>query len=269
MFAMAEEMKSQRGPHEEALFQSVRNYYSTPQSLSHYGDAAKHGGLHPPERAMVARFMTAPARVLDVGCGAGREAFELVRMGFAVTALDIAAKLLTEAKRIARELGLTVDFRLSDGKSLDFPQESFDYVLLITQMIHHVPFRANRVRLLGEAGRVVKRTGSVLLTYHDWTIEKDHEPWGWRNGRPLREPDSSLFPDPPRATEPGDYFTNDCQGTPTEVLGFCHRFTGPEMEEEVLAAGLEIVQRASFATIAGGEPDDFWKPTQVLLLRPT
>jgi hypothetical protein len=56
---------------------------------------------------------------------------------------------------------------------------------------------------------------------------------------------------------------------PTDVLGFCHRFTGPEMEEEVLAAGLEIVQRADFATIAGGEPDEFWKPTQVLLLKPT
>lgn len=261
-------MNSQRGSHEEALFQSVRDYYGTPQSLGHYGEAAKHAGLHPPERAMVARFMTAPASVLDVGCGAGREAVELVRMGFDVTGLDIVPKLLAEARRIARELGLTVDFRLSDGRSLDFPQESFDYVLLITQMIHHVPYRANRVRLLREAARVVKRSGSVLLTYHDWAVEKDHEPWGWKNGRPLREPDAELLPDPPVALEPGDYFTNDCQGVSTKILGFCHRFTAPEIEEEVLAAGLEIVDRADFATIAGGEPDNFWKPTQVLVLRP-
>jgi len=251
----------------EALFQTVRGYYDTPQSVGHYGDAARRAGLHPPERAMVARFMRTPASVLDVGCGAGREAFELARMGFAVTGVDIAPKLLAEARRIARELGLTVDLRSSDGRSLDFPGDSFDYVLLITQMIHHVPLRANRVHLLREAGRGVKAAGAILLTYHDWEIERNHEPWGWRDGRPIRQPDADQFPHLPGASEPGDYFTNDCQGVPTSVLGFAHHLMKSEMEEEVLAAGLAIAERADFATIAGGEPDEFWRPTQALLLK--
>ena len=39
------------------------------------------------------------------------------------------------------------------------------------------------------------------------------------------------------------------------------------MEAEVLEAELEIVERADLHTIEGGEPDEFWKPTRVLVLK--
>lgn len=43
--------------------------------------------------------MHSPATVLDVGCGAGREANELAKTGFSVTGADIAEALAEEAKR--------------------------------------------------------------------------------------------------------------------------------------------------------------------------
>ena len=251
----------------EALFRTVRDYYGSTQSLAHYSDSARNGGLYPPERAMVERFMAAPATVLDVGCGAGREAFDLTRMGFSVTGVDITPSLVNKAKGTAADLGLNVQFCLGNGRSLDFPDESFDYVLLITQMIHHVPHKTNRQRLLGEARRVLKAEGTILLTYHDWDIEKDHLPWGWKNGKHCGAPPPEELPETLKPLESGDSFTRDCQGTLTDTFGFVHHFTRREMEEEVVKARLKIEDRAAFETVAGGEPDEFWNPTQILVLK--
>jgi len=250
---------------EEELFQSVRDYYSTPESLEFYCDRARNLGLYPPERAMVERFMSPPATVLDVGCGAGREAFELTRMGYSVVGVDVAPALLEQARAIAAELGTDIDFRLGDGKSLDFPDGSFDYVLLITQMIHHVPMHANRVGLLREAGRVLKSEGRILLTYNDHDIAKNHEPWGagWRSDAEEADELAAAY----NILEAGDCFTKDCQGKPSEVFGYGHQLPRKEMEAEVQEAGLSIVERADFHTIEGGEPDEFWKPTRVLVLK--
>lgn len=260
-------MSPDRSEQERVLFQSVQDYYSTEESLTYYSDRTRNVGLFPPERAMVKRFITPPATVLDVGCGAGREALELTRMGFRVIGVDVALRMLEEARRIASERSLDIEFVQGDGTSLDFPNGSFEYVLLIAQMIHHVPLKANRQRLLREAGRVVEAEGTILLTYHDWGIEKNHSPWGWCNGQHVNAPRPEELPGTLKAIESGDHFSRDCQGTLTGTFGFAHNFTREEMEEEVLAAGLQIMERADFETIAGGEPDLFWKPTQILVLK--
>ena len=105
------------------------------------------------------------------------------------------------------------------------------------------------------------------MSYHDWDVEKNHRPWGWHDGRHVYAPRPEELPEILKASEPGDYFTRDCQGTLTDTFGFAHHFTREEMEAEVLAAGLQIIERADFETIEGGEPDLFWKPTQILVLK--
>jgi ubiquinone/menaquinone biosynthesis C-methylase UbiE len=257
-------MRSDESDQEQRLFQSVREYYSTPQAVEIYTRYAREFDFSGPERAMVAKFMSAPATVLDIGCGAGSEAFALTRMGYAVTGLDIVAALLEQGRALALQLGLSVSFVQGDGKNLDFPESSFDYVLLITQMIHHVPLRTNRVHLLREALRVVKSSGKVLLTYHDWDILKTHEPWGCGD---YKESTQVEWAQSLTVLEPGDGFGSNCQGVPTGVYGYGHNSTQAEMESEVLEAGLEVVDRADFRTIAGGEPDEFWRPTRVLVMQ--
>ena len=257
-------MSPDRSEQEKVLFQSVQDYYSTEESLTYYSDRTRNVGLFPHERAMVKRFMTPPATVLDVGCGAGREAVELTRMGFRVAGVDITPRLLGEARRIVAERSLDIEFVQGDGTSLDFPNESFDYVLLITQMIHHVPLKANRLRLLREAGRVAKAEGIILLTYHDWDLQKNQRGRGWHNGRHVNDPRPEEIPAHLKAIEPGDHFTRDCQGMLTGTFGFGHHFTREEMEEEVLASGLQIIECGDFETM-GGEPH--YKYTQVLVLK--
>lgn len=246
---------------EQELFQSVRDYYSTEVAIREYAERAGERRLEAPEQAMVERFMTPPARVLDVGCGAGREAFALADMGYQVTGIDITPALIEQARALAWDLELPVDFPVCDGKSLAFPDDSFDYVLLITQMIHYVPLKANRAHLLREAGRVCKPQARILLTYHDWDIVKTHRLWG--DGK--KEEGSDQVAERFASLEPGDVFRSECQGQLSEVFGYGHNFTRDEMESEVLEAGLTIIERADFYSITG-EPLEFWKPTQVLVL---
>ena len=246
------------------MFQSVREYYSTPEAVEAYTGYARGLEYSGPERAMVERFMSPPATVLDIGCGAGTEAFALTRMGYTVTGVDIAPALLEQARKLAAEFGLSVEFVQGDGKNLGFQDSWFDYVLLISQMIHHVPRRANRVHLLREAGRVAKPTGKILLTYHDWDIQKTHELWGRGD---YKEPAQVDWAKSLTILEPGDAFDSNCQGMPTDVHGYEHHCTQAEMESEVLEAGLRIIDRADFRTIAGGAPDEFWKPTRVLVMK--
>jgi len=250
---------------EQELFRSVVDYYSKPESLEFYCDRVRSLGLYPPECAMVERFMSPPATVLDVGCGAGREALALTRMGYTVTGVDVTSALVEQARILASEHEMEIEFRLGDGKSLDFADASYDYILLITQMIHHVPLHANRVGLLREAGRVVKPEGRILLTYNDHNIAKDHEPWGagWRSDADKADELAARY----SILETGDSFTRDCQGKPSGAFGYGHQLPREEMEAEVLEAGLEIVERADFHTVEGGEPDEFWKPTRILVLK--
>ena len=246
---------------EQELFQSVRDYYSTEVAVESYTERARNGGLEPPEKAMVERFMTPPAKVLNIGCGAGREAFALARMGYKVTGIDVTPALIEQANVLASELCLSADFEVCDGKRLGFPDDSFDYVLLITQMIHYVPLGVNRIRLLHEVGRATRPEGRILLTYHDWDIVKTHRLWG--DGK--KEEGSDQIAVRFASLEPGDVFRSECQGQLSEVFGYGHNFTRDEMESEVLEAGLTIIERADFYTITG-EPIEFWKPTQVLVL---
>jgi len=245
---------------ERLLLKSVSNFFSHSEVIRYYPDRAREVGLWPHERAMFQRFLEPPPTVLDVGCGARCEAVELARWGFSVVGIDIAEPLLENARALALELGLSIPFEVTDGAKLDFAGRSFDYVTLTGQMIHHVPLRKNRIQLLREPGRVVRSGGAILLTYHDWGLKQDHQPW--RSRQPASRGGEELL----EIAEPGDRLVDECEGAVTESGGFVHNLTKAEMELEVADAGLLIRERARISTVAGGEPNDYWKPTRILVL---
>jgi len=57
-------------------------------------------------------------KVLDIPCGAGRHAVPLAELGYAVTGWDISTQFLAEARRLALERGVSVDWRLGDMRTL-------------------------------------------------------------------------------------------------------------------------------------------------------
>ncbi|HVC32336.1 MAG TPA: NUDIX domain-containing protein [Chloroflexota bacterium] len=71
-------------------------------------------------------------RVLDAGCGPGRDSKWFHERGFQVTGVDLSAGMLVEARRRAPG----VDFHQADLRKLDFPAGSFDGVWCCASLLH-------------------------------------------------------------------------------------------------------------------------------------
>jgi SAM-dependent methyltransferase len=61
-------------------------------------------------------------RVLDVGCGHGRHALSLARLGYAVTALDLSARRLRRVRDVAEAEGLEVEILRRDMRTFSRPR---------------------------------------------------------------------------------------------------------------------------------------------------
>ncbi|MGA8363159.1 MAG: methyltransferase domain-containing protein [Solirubrobacteraceae bacterium] len=118
-------------------------------------------GAQPPEFALRRRFLleriSAGEHVLDVGCGEGRFASELVRAGVHVVGIDVAETPLLRARE--RDPGL--DLRLTDADG-PWPIEdaSFDAVWA-GETIEHV---ADTASWMSEVRRVLRPGGRLLLS---------------------------------------------------------------------------------------------------------
>lgn len=98
------------------------------------------------------------ARVLDVACGPGLYAEELVRRGATVVGFDQSPRMI----ELCRSRVPEGDFRVGDlGQPLDWlPDSNFDLVLMALA----IEYVDDRVSALKELRRVLKPTGALVLS---------------------------------------------------------------------------------------------------------
>ena len=74
------------------------------------------------------------SRVLDAGCGSGRNIYYLLNAGYDVSAADADPNAVSEVMRLAADLNATLpptNFRREPVEAMSFKEESFDVVLSI------------------------------------------------------------------------------------------------------------------------------------------
>ncbi len=116
-------------------------------------------------RSILRRFLpAAPAVIFDVGGGTGPYSRWLSERGYTVHLVEPSAKLLAQARNLAEKKRKTPLFQChqGDARSLDFPDRCADAVLLFGPL-YHLTRKADRMRALGEARRVLKKTGRIFV----------------------------------------------------------------------------------------------------------
>jgi ubiquinone/menaquinone biosynthesis C-methylase UbiE len=114
-------------------------------------------------REIIARYIAAPpARVLDVGGGAGVHALWLLEKGYEVELID-PVPLHVEQARSAFASGRHErgSARVGDARALEAADDSADAVLMLGPL-YHLADRADRVGALSEARRTLRPGGFVF-----------------------------------------------------------------------------------------------------------
>lgn len=82
-------------------------------------------------------FLPKTGKVLDVGCGSGRDAFALAEMGLEVTAVDPAKNMLNSAKENFSHKNITfVEDSMPSLKEVKSKGEKYDFILLSAVWMH-------------------------------------------------------------------------------------------------------------------------------------
>jgi SAM-dependent methyltransferase len=108
----------------------------------------------------IGRLALANLKILDVGCGSGRMVRACLDLGAApqnVIGVDLQPNRIEEARRLSPHM----DFRVTNGTDLDFPDHAFDLVMQF--VVFSSIFAADlRKRLGSEMLRVLRPGGYVF-----------------------------------------------------------------------------------------------------------
>lgn len=78
-----------------------------------------------------------PLKLLDIGCGEGRDAVFFARNGYQVRAFDLSMKGIEKTRKYADEVGVQVNAFQADINKFRL-EEEFD-VLFSTGVLHYIP----------------------------------------------------------------------------------------------------------------------------------
>ena len=225
----------------EASLAGVRDKYDGPVESAEYG-ALERRGLEDIERTLAVKHVIPGGRLLDIGCGGGREAIGLAQMGYRVVAIDVAPRMIEAARRNAQRLGLAIDFRVQSVTTLAEAPGSY-HGAFFAGSLHHIPGRALRIETLRRIAGALAPGGALLL------MVVYRQPRGLISRSRLVDAARALARRAgwrARFSEPGDgYMREVSEGSDPRRACFFHDYDGPaDVRGELEAAGFHAEEAA-------------------------
>lgn len=108
--------------------------------------------------------LSPPMRVIDAGCGSGRNAYYLMSAGFRVAAVDASADAVAATRALAARLAPALpasDFRVEPVETMSFADHEADAVVSIA-VLHFARDHAHFAAMLESMWRVLKPGGLLF-----------------------------------------------------------------------------------------------------------
>ena len=166
-----------------AVEQKIINDYE-----SRYDTEDYYWGVQPSEMCFEVMKLVPPTktvRVLDIGCGEGKDAVFFAKNGYKVSAFDITGSGVDKAKRLAEKHRVSVNFFKADVK--DFRLESEFDVLFCSGVLHYIPNELRReifenYQKHTAEGGIHSMNVFVKKPFIPVPPDKDSRNFNWRSG---------------------------------------------------------------------------------------
>jgi SAM-dependent methyltransferase len=115
------------------------------------------------------------SRVLDAGCGYGRIALPLARLGHRVDGIDLSPEMVEEARSAASEESLQVEVVLGSMTELPLEASTYDAVICLWSAFNELLEESEQLAAVKEMRRVLAPGGLLLIEgrpYHEPTEEE-------------------------------------------------------------------------------------------------
>jgi len=106
-------------------------------------------------------------KVLDVGCGMGRDVAYFMEEGLDVIGIDLSEKMIEEAKKRVKK----GKFKIMDFRKVDFKDKTFDGIWSMAGFVHIA--KDEMPKLLKEMNRVLKEEGIIYIAIKEGQGEKE------------------------------------------------------------------------------------------------
>lgn len=177
-------------------------------------------------------------RLLDIGCGAGREAILFSGLGFRVTAMDPSPAMVEAARASTSRARVSCDISCADPETAEFPERIFDVVYLTRVLFSLYIGRDRRSALLRKFRSWLKPGGLLLLCVYQRPAREGSATALARRFRSLAGRLLGRHP-----WEEGDTWMR--VGPEPADMAVFHRFGPAELAGELLEAGLKPEQGPS------------------------
>lgn len=136
------------------------SFYERDDVLAASADAADLSTL---ETLLADAWMRPGDRVLDVGCGTGREALAFAERGLKVTGIDLSARSIACASARASSSSTPPDFVVASIETLAVANATYDAVFFASDVHASLDGRSARIESLRRAHDLVRSGGHVLF----------------------------------------------------------------------------------------------------------
>ncbi len=103
-------------------------------------------------------------RILDLGCGDGRNLVLLNQCGFELFGVEVSELAIADAKINLNAVGVAADIRLGWSDSTPFPDGFFDYLLAWNVIYYMRDQKADFSAHVREAARILRPEGYLVLS---------------------------------------------------------------------------------------------------------